>query len=134
MSRCSAAFFVPSDIHQRSFIELYRMQVPTFMPAVEWLLRWPLSAPFGAFSYPGELPDEAKWASRRVPNLGPRASTCRPKARGPCSIGISCRTMPTSHMWVNAGRFPMCSTRFPAPTCQKWLSRCEATTRSSPVA
>ncbi|CAE7623949.1 GIP, partial [Symbiodinium necroappetens] len=46
MARCAAAFFVPSDIHQRTFIELYRMNVPTFMPAVEWLLRLPLAAPF----------------------------------------------------------------------------------------
>ncbi|CAE7188679.1 GIP, partial [Symbiodinium microadriaticum] len=45
MARCAAAFFVPSDIHQRTFIELYRMNVPTFMPAVEWLLRLPLAVP-----------------------------------------------------------------------------------------
>ncbi|CAE7225157.1 GIP [Symbiodinium sp. CCMP2456] len=60
MARCAAAFFVPSDIHQRTFIELYRMNVPTFMPAVEWLLRLPLAAPFGAFSYAGALSQEEK--------------------------------------------------------------------------
>ncbi|CAE7035610.1 GIP, partial [Symbiodinium natans] len=57
MARCAAAFFIPSDIHQRTFIELYRMNVPTFMPAVEWLIRLPLAAPFGSFSYTGALPE-----------------------------------------------------------------------------
>eukprot|EP00928_Gymnodinium_smaydae_P082141 TRINITY_DN65545_c0_g1_i1.p1 TRINITY_DN65545_c0_g1~~TRINITY_DN65545_c0_g1_i1.p1 ORF type:complete len:370 (+),score=27.46 TRINITY_DN65545_c0_g1_i1:38-1111(+) len=56
MAECMAAFFVPSDIHQRTFIELYRMNVPTFMPAPEWLLRFPILVPYGTFSHEGALP------------------------------------------------------------------------------
>lgn len=55
MSSCRAAFFIPSDIHQRTFIELYRMSVPTFMPDAKWFLRLPLIAPFGTFAYEGRL-------------------------------------------------------------------------------
>ena len=47
MASCQAAFFIPSDVHQRTFIELYRMQVPTFMPDDVWLTKLPLIAPFG---------------------------------------------------------------------------------------
>jgi len=58
MSTCKAAFFIPSDIHQRTFIELYRMLIPMFMPNAEWFLRLPLIAPFGTFAYNGSLPAE----------------------------------------------------------------------------
>jgi len=60
MSQCKAALFIPSDIHQRTFIELYRMHVPTFMPNAEWLLRLPLIAPFGSFAHKGALPPEER--------------------------------------------------------------------------
>eukprot|EP00929_Paragymnodinium_shiwhaense_P027959 TRINITY_DN16297_c0_g1_i1.p1 TRINITY_DN16297_c0_g1~~TRINITY_DN16297_c0_g1_i1.p1 ORF type:complete len:746 (-),score=104.65 TRINITY_DN16297_c0_g1_i1:37-2274(-) len=53
MARCQAAFFIPSDLHQRTFIELYRMSIPIFMPDAEWLIRLPLVAPFGTFAYHG---------------------------------------------------------------------------------
>eukprot|EP00933_Yihiella_yeosuensis_P040069 TRINITY_DN34293_c0_g1_i1.p1 TRINITY_DN34293_c0_g1~~TRINITY_DN34293_c0_g1_i1.p1 ORF type:complete len:540 (-),score=40.66 TRINITY_DN34293_c0_g1_i1:174-1736(-) len=60
MSKCTAAFFIPSDLHQRTFIELYRMSVPTFMPDANWLIRIPLTAPFGVFSYEGSLPKDER--------------------------------------------------------------------------
>lgn len=76
IAKYRAVVLIPNDVTVFSFVEMYMMGVPTFVPTAEWLFRLRRSVPFGFFQPAEALPAlsgrlAASMNGTRLPPSGP---------------------------------------------------------------